>query len=82
MFEDNFAYIKQHNREAELGLHTFTLGVNQFADWTNDEFRKYVGSGGFIKGPESLKVTPFDAGFYDPDALDWRSHVRGLDCVT
>ncbi len=31
--------IKKHNQEAEQGLHSFTLGVNDFTDLTYDEFK-------------------------------------------
>jgi len=41
IFADNFKYILEHNLKAE---HSFTLGINQFADLTIDEFRgKYTG---------------------------------------
>jgi hypothetical protein len=32
VFEDNVAKINRHNLEADLGLHTYTLKVNKFAD--------------------------------------------------
>ncbi len=32
VFKDNVAMINRHNLEAELGLHTYTLKINQFAD--------------------------------------------------
>jgi len=35
-YQDNLEIIKKHNSEG----HSFTLGVNEFADLTNDEFRK------------------------------------------
>ena len=35
----NKAYINKHNAEADAGQHTFRLGVNKYADMTNDEFR-------------------------------------------
>ena len=35
----NKAYIAKHNAEADAGLHTFRLGVNKYADMTNEEFR-------------------------------------------
>lgn len=32
IFEENVQMIQQHNLEADLGLHTFTMKVNHFAD--------------------------------------------------
>ncbi|CAG2177045.1 unnamed protein product, partial [Oppiella nova] len=37
IFERNYEYITAHNAEADKGLHTFRMGVNQFADMTNEE---------------------------------------------
>ena len=39
VFADNLEYIKRHNAEFDAGRSTFQLGVNQFADLTNEEFR-------------------------------------------
>eukprot|EP00386_Alphamonas_edax_P004612 GDKI01014574.1.p1 GENE.GDKI01014574.1~~GDKI01014574.1.p1 ORF type:complete len:411 (-),score=162.51 GDKI01014574.1:838-2040(-) len=41
IFKRNLDFIRQQN---EMG-HTYTLGVNQFADMTNDEFRGFVVAG-------------------------------------
>ncbi len=30
--------IERHNAEADQGLHTFRMGVNQYADMTGEEF--------------------------------------------
>merc|ERR1719367_790547 len=32
IFSDNLEKIARHNEEAANGVHTFTLGINQFAD--------------------------------------------------
>ncbi|CAG2177128.1 unnamed protein product, partial [Oppiella nova] len=42
IFETNYAYITAHNAEADKGVHTFRLGVNQFADMTNEEYRQLL----------------------------------------
>merc|ERR1712241_1546671 len=39
VFSDNLEKISKHNDEAEKGMHTFTLGVNKFADLTIEEWR-------------------------------------------
>ena len=76
VFEDNLRYIESHNKLASLGRHTFTLGVNKFADLTVEEFQGYVERGGFIRGKESKKAaTKFHSQGSDPDAVDWREKV-------
>ncbi|CAF3606443.1 unnamed protein product [Rotaria sp. Silwood1] len=42
IWETNFAKIHQHNFEADLGIHTYTLGMNRFGDLTNEEFKKQM----------------------------------------
>ena len=76
VFEDNLRYIESHNKLASLGRHTFTLGVNKFADLTFEEFQGYVERGGFIRSKESTKAaTKFHSQGSDPDAVDWRDKV-------
>ncbi|KAJ6224293.1 hypothetical protein RDWZM_002838 [Blomia tropicalis] len=40
IFKRNLEFIRQHNLEASLGEHSYLVGVNQFADLTNEEFRR------------------------------------------
>ncbi|CAG2112208.1 unnamed protein product, partial [Medioppia subpectinata] len=34
IFADNYRRIRDHNKEADKGVHTYRLGVNQFTDMT------------------------------------------------
>jgi len=74
IFANNLKFIEKHNAEHALGLHTFTVGINKFADLTNEEFLKlYTGT---IPREEvrNLKVNP-EAGPTEyplPESLDWR----------
>ncbi|PNT62012.1 hypothetical protein BRADI_5g24027v3 [Brachypodium distachyon] len=44
VFRDNLRYVDQHNAAADAGLHSFRLGLNRFADLTNEEYRDtYLG---------------------------------------
>ncbi|CAF3466830.1 unnamed protein product [Rotaria sp. Silwood1] len=45
IFKDNVVMINRHNLEADLGLHTYTLKINQFADMTHEEFTRTMLSG-------------------------------------
>jgi len=36
MFENNVALIKIHNLKYDLGLHTFTMGINEYSDMVGD----------------------------------------------
>ena len=76
VFKANLDLIEKHNNEYSMGMHTYTLGVNSFADWTVEEFKeKMLGtrynmthqkggsSGTFVKLAPTVKA---------PDSIDWR----------
>jgi len=77
LFKKNLALIEQHNRDYTLGKYTYTLGVNQFADWTVDEFRatmlgtrfanitrsRNARVATFMRMPEHVKLA---------ESVDWR----------
>ena len=77
VFQKNIDLIEKHNHEHSMGLHTYSLGINSFADWTFDEFRSFMfgthfnktnlkrgSSGTFVRLPKNVKV---------PDNVDWRT---------
>lgn len=72
IFNENLKYINQHNMEADLGKHTYWLGINEYADWTNEEFRAFMNgykmasnrTGTMFMAPENLGDLP--------DTVDWR----------
>jgi len=70
IFANNLKFIEKHNAEHALGLHTYTVGVNQFADLTNEEFvEQYTGS---VKPMEWAKETKIEVVGEVPDSIDWR----------
>ncbi|KAJ1703381.1 hypothetical protein LUZ63_003160 [Rhynchospora breviuscula] len=70
VFKTNFQFIESMNKQPGL---TYTVGLNEFADLTNEEFlTKYVG----FKSPSTpKKATPFKYTNLTtaPTCVDWRS---------
>ncbi|KAL1532132.1 zingipain-2-like [Salvia divinorum] len=74
IFKDNMHHIERHNHE---GNRTYKLGINKFADLTNEEFlAKYARS-----SMPSFKVPLWNESSYEykdmkdiPFSLDWRDH--------
>ncbi|XP_020675311.1 oryzain alpha chain [Dendrobium catenatum] len=70
IFKDNLLYIDEHN----AGVHSFRLGLNRFADLTNDEYRSlYLG---FRRSPHPQYPSDryrLAAGDGLPDSVDWRA---------
>lgn len=72
IFKSNLQIINEHNAGYERGESSYTLGVNQFADLTEEEFKQ------FYLGYQQTEVE-FIGSYETPvnytaaDALDWRS---------
>merc|ERR1712072_1343664 len=47
--------IDTHNQEHEEGKHTYTVAVNQFADWTSEEYSTYVTKNGLLPKRSALR---------------------------
>ncbi|XP_019186347.1 PREDICTED: ervatamin-B-like [Ipomoea nil] len=67
IFKENVKFIDSFNL---VGNHTFTVGINEFADLTNEEFKS---SRMGYKSPLYMETTPF---MYEnvtdvPDTVDW-----------
>ncbi|CAF1021254.1 unnamed protein product [Adineta steineri] len=76
IWESHLVKIRQHNFEADLGIHSYTLGMNRFGDLTHEEFKKQMNG---FKMPNKIKnnnldhqafVVPSDV--IVPRAVDWR----------
>ncbi|CAG2176662.1 unnamed protein product, partial [Oppiella nova] len=75
IFEINYRDIVNHNTEADQGLHSFKLGVNQFTDWTTEEYQGWLNK--FDHGASATKsnVRPVSSNnslVKLPDSVDWR----------
>ncbi len=68
ILHDNIAFIEEHND----GNHSYKLGLNQFADWTNDEFKTYVKQGSFGLGMKTTCPKAADMSGSFPSSVDWR----------
>jgi len=76
IWESNLAYIRNHNLESDLGVHTYTLKMNQFGDMTNAEFNKQMNG---LDLSLKNKVSGVNRQTYQapanvqlPDSVDWR----------
>jgi len=72
VFAENLKLINQHNAEHALGLHTYRLGINKFADMTNEEFvMQFNGYVAPSNLPEAEAEEDIDISSL-PKSVDWR----------
>jgi cathepsin L len=71
VFGSNLEFILRHNREHLAGRRTFTVGINNFTDFTNDEFRARVN--GYRHGGMSQASAIYTNEHVSalPDTVDW-----------
>ncbi|KAL8615245.1 hypothetical protein ACOMHN_050286 [Nucella lapillus] len=75
VWEYHLDYIQKHNLEADLGVHSYFLGVNEFADMPNKEFVQRMNGYRVRQGPSqgaSHYLAPSKLGDL-PDTVDWRT---------
>ena len=67
------AIINKHNKEHDLGEHSWKMGINQFSDLTHDEFMEM----NTLKLPESSqsRVRNKLPSMAVADEIDWRDSV-------
>jgi len=70
VFSENLEKISKHNEEASKGMHTFTLGINKFADLTIEEWRNTLTLNTEKTGER--KYSPKSEKIEIPDEVDWR----------
>ena len=72
VYQQNLRAIQVHNQHADLGIHSFRQGVNQFTDLSTPEFKDRVSSSYVPRQRSHLSV--FDtSSVTPPEALDWRT---------
>ncbi|XP_063145455.1 procathepsin L-like [Candoia aspera] len=76
IWERNLRMIQEHNREADLGKHTYWLGMNHLGDLTHEEVNQRLSSFQ-LDGADQLtgNVTFFQASanLQLPKKVDWRT---------
>jgi len=77
IFKANLQFIYTHNQEYEQGLHTFTVGLNAFADLTSEEFSAmYKGLNmpeNYTPDSDNVITSDVDVGAL-PTSYDWRTY--------
>ena len=70
IFEANLKTIRAHNAEYKAGVHTWYMAVNQFADWSKEEF-KAISTTEYR--PSTQVRSLLDTTKSRPKSMDWRS---------
>merc|ERR1712036_56277 len=77
IFKENLAFIERHNQDYLAGRETHTVGINQFADLTNAEYRQqYLAQTQEAPGIRLNYQCPDNfaaSGNTLPTSVDWRS---------
>jgi len=86
IFKENMAFIERHNLDHAQGKETYTVGVNQFADLSNAEFRTthlaQTQEAPGIRLNYQCPVNFAASGNALPDSVDWRSTSNPTGTVT
>ncbi|CAB1344778.1 unnamed protein product, partial [Coregonus sp. 'balchen'] len=80
IWETNQGLIHQHNLEAEIGKHTFTMGMNQFGDMTDKEYNTLltVNAAEEEKSLDGIPLSKWNSSLSAaPETWDWRQYGYG-----
>ncbi|CAL9073970.1 unnamed protein product [Musa acuminata var. zebrina] len=77
VFKDNLRFVDAHNAAAGAGVHGFRLGLNRFADLTNEEYRAvYLGTRANRATARRVRVASdryrYNASEELSEFVDWR----------
>jgi len=74
-WESNLKTVQDHNLKADMGVYTFWLGMNKFADMSSTEFVKVMnGYNASIPRKPASRTFTFNPSLTDlPDTVDWRT---------
>jgi C1A family cysteine protease len=68
LFKDTIAKIRAENLNTE---NTFTVGINKFADWSKDEYRRLLGYKASKTAVRTYAEVPTNVNI--PNDIDWRT---------
>jgi len=79
IYKDNLDRVMEHNAKADKGDATFRLGMNQFGDMTNEEYKQWLGLNRKNRpAPHRPNVVAHRPAEIDvsavPTSWDWRDH--------
>ena len=75
MYEENVDYINKHNVEFQNGMHTFTLGINEYSDLSTDEWKMFL-LGEDVYGSSDATIEEDKINIEnEPASVDWRTKV-------
>jgi hypothetical protein len=80
LFCANLEAVNAHNAEALAGAHTWTAKINEFSDWTADEFNRFLG----VPVPDSSEADEELELYETPDQYtvgatsDFRNKMPGI----
>nr|AAW34137.1 cysteine protease gp3b [Zingiber officinale] len=76
VFKENLRFVDEHNAAADRGEHAYRLGMNRFADLTNEEYRarflRDLSRLGRSTSGEISNQYRLREGDVLPDSIDWR----------
>ncbi|CAD6992699.1 unnamed protein product [Ceratitis capitata] len=76
IFLKHSAFIEEHNQNYTKGLTSFELGINEYADWSEEEFMSFMSGSDEIHDIRNVMkqgatfIPPANVKL--PDAVDWR----------
>ncbi|KAK9883495.1 hypothetical protein WA026_001669 [Henosepilachna vigintioctopunctata] len=72
IFKSNLEFIEAHNELYRNGKTTFTMGTNEYADWSDSEFKHYLKSGLLNSTRKAGEIFAKNSAFVAPESVDWR----------
>jgi len=73
IFEDHLEMIHEHNLQADLGKHSYRMGITPFSDWSVEEFKEFLNirhgdKNGHDEEPPTVQMV---TSSYTPDTVNW-----------
>jgi len=69
IFEQNVKKIQKHNLEYDMGVHSYFLGINKFADNTFEEFKQFLKPFNLKEKKGATYLPPAMSEIYQPPLI-------------